>query len=58
MANKAANILKVESIVSLSAQLSTLANQIAAFTTRKASASKEAAMVAMISFSGDGVGID
>ena len=58
MAKKAASILEVDPIVSLSAQVSTLANQIAAFTTGEASTSKEAAMVAITSFSGDGVGID
>ena len=58
MANKVAGILEVDPIISLSTQVSALANQIAAFTTREALASKEATMVATTSFSGDGVGID
>ena len=58
MAKKVASILEVDPIVSLSAQVFALANQIVAFTTRKPSSSKEAAMVATTSFSGDGVGID
>ena len=43
--------------MSLSAQVSTLANQIAAFTTKE-SASKEAAMVANITYIGEGVGVE
>ena len=39
MAKKIAGILKVDTIVSLSTQVSTLANQIAAFTTREAPSS-------------------
>ena len=58
MAKKTIGILEVDPMVSLSTQVSALANQIAAFTTREASSSKEAAMVATTSFSGDGVGID
>ena len=57
MAKKAAGIHEVDPIMSLSAQVSALANHIAAFTTRE-SASKEVAMVATTSFSGYGVGID
>ena len=55
MAKKAADILEVDPIVSLSAQVSVLTNYIVAFTTRKTSTSKEATMVATTSFSGDGV---
>ena len=58
MAKKVASILEVDPIVSLSAQVFALANQIASFTTGKTSTSKEATMVATTSFSGDGVGID
>ena len=58
MAKKAARIHKVDPIMSLSAQVSTLANQIASFTTRDA-ANRESAMVASSSsYSGDGVGLD
>ena len=53
---KAAGIYEVDLIVSLSAQVSILANQIAAFTTKESS-SKEAAMVATTSYMGDGVGV-
>ena len=56
MAKKASGIHDVDPIVSLSAQVSTLANQIAAFTTKESS-SKEAAMVATSSYMGDGVGV-
>ena len=55
MVKKTTGILEVDPIVSLSAQVSTLANQIAAFTTREASSRKKAAMVATTSFSGDGL---
>ena len=43
--------------MSLSAQVSALANQIVAFTTKE-SASKETAMVATTSYMGDGVGVE
>ena len=42
---KAAGIHEVDPIVSLSAQVSTLASQISAFTNRKAYSSKESVMV-------------
>ena len=58
MAKKVVGILEVDPIMSLLAQVSTLANQIVAFTTRKTSYSKEAVMVVTISFCGDTVGID
>ena len=55
---KEAGIHEVDPIMSLSAQVSTLANQIASFTTKDA-ASRESAMVASSgSYSGDGVGLD
>ena len=56
MAKKAAGIHEVNPIVSLFTQVSALANQIAAFTTKKSS-SKEAVMVATASYMGDGVGV-
>ena len=57
MAKKAVGIYEVDPIVSLSAQVSTLANQIITFTTRESS-SKEAAMVATTSHMGEGVGVE
>ena len=55
---QAAGIHEVDPIMSLSAQVSALANQIASFTTRDV-AIKESAMVASSSsYSGDGVGLD
>ena len=54
MAKKASGIHEVDPIVSLSAQVSALANQIAAFTTKEPS-SKEATMVATTSYMGEGV---
>ena len=58
MAKKATDIHEVDPIMSLSAQVSALANQIASFTTRDV-ASRESAMVASSSsYSGDGVGLD
>ena len=57
LAKKVAGIHEVDPIVSLSAQVSTLANQIVAFTTRESS-SKEAAMVATTSYMGEGVGVE
>ena len=56
MAKKAAGIHEVDPIVSLSAWVSALANQIIAFTTKE-STIKEAAMVAITSYMGDGVGV-
>ena len=56
IAKKAVGIHEVDPIVSLSAQVSTLANQITAFTPKEL-ASKEAAMVATTSYMGDGVGV-
>ena len=58
MEKKAAGILEVDPIMSISAQVSALANQITTFTTGEASASKKVVMVETTSFSGDGVGID
>ena len=55
-AKKASRIHEVDPIMSLSAQMSALANQIAAFTTKESS-SKEATMVATTSYMGDGVGV-
>ena len=57
MAKKAAGIHEVDPIVSLSAQVSTLANQRAAFTTNEPS-SMETAMVATTSYVGEGVGVE
>ena len=54
IAKKAMSIHEVDPIVSLLAQVSALANQIAAFTTKE-STSKEAAIVATTSYMGDGV---
>ena len=57
MAKKAVGIHEVDTIVSLSTQNSTLANQIAAFTTKESS-SKEATMVATAtSYMDDAVGV-
>ena len=58
MAKTTTGILEVDPIVSLSTQVSALANQIAAFTTREASSSKGVVVVATTSFGGDGVGLD
>ena len=57
MAKKGAGIHEVDPIVSLLAQVSALANQIVTFTISEL-ASKEVAMVATTSLSGDEVGID
>ena len=57
MAKKVADIHEVDSIVSFSAQVSTLANHIVAFTTKESS-SKEAAMVTTTSYMGEGVGVE
>ena len=57
MAKKVAGIHEVDPIVSISAQVSTLANQIVAFTTKEPS-SKEAAMVATTPYMGEGVGVE
>ena len=51
---KAAGIHEVDPIVHMSAQVSALASQIAAFTTREASSSKESAMVCTSSQSMEG----
>ena len=55
---KAARIHEVDSIMSLSAQVSTLANQIASFTTRDAASRKSAMVASSSSYNGDGVGLD
>ena len=57
MAKKAASIHEVDPIVSLLAQVSTLANQIIALTTKESS-SKETAMVVTTSYMGEGVGVE
>ena len=57
IAKKAVGIHKVDPIVSLLAQVSALANQIVAFTTEESS-SKETAMVATMSYMGEGVGVE
>ena len=58
LAKKAARIHKMDPIMSFSAQVSALANQIASFTTKDA-ANRELAIVASSSsYSGDGVGLD
>ena len=58
MAKKATGIHEVDPIMSLSAQVSALANQKASFTTSDV-ASRESAMVASSSsYSGDNVGLD
>ena len=57
MAKKAVGIHEVDPIVSLSAQVSTLANQIATFTTKEPS-SKEDVMVTTTSYMGEGVGVE
>ena len=58
MAKKLAGIHEVDPTMSFLAQVSTLVNQIASFTTRD-TASRESAMVASSSsYSGDGVGLD
>ena len=57
MAKKAAGIHEVDSIVSLLAHVSTLVNQITAFTTRESS-SKETTMVATTSYMREGVGVE
>ena len=56
MAKKVAGIHKVDPIVSLLAQVSTLANQIATFTTKESS-SKKAAIVATTYYMGEEVGV-
>ena len=55
-AKKVVGIHEVDPIVSLSTQMSALANKIAAFTTKESSI-KETAMVATTSYMGDGVGV-
>ena len=57
MAKKTTSIHKVDPIVSLSAQVYALDNQIAAFTTKESS-SKEIVMVSTTSFMGEGVGVE
>ena len=57
MAKKAVGIHEVDPIVSLSAQVSALANQITDFTTKE-STSKETTMVATTSYMGEGVGVE
>ena len=54
---KVAVIHEIDPILSLSAQVSALTNQIVYFTTRYVAA-RELAMVASSSYSGDGVGLD
>ena len=54
LVKKVVDIHKVDPIVSLSAQVSALANQITTFTTKE-SASKEAAMVTTTSYTGEGL---
>ena len=57
LAEKAVGIHEVDPIVNLLAQVSALANQIVAFTIREALSSKEAAMVATISYIGERLGL-
>ena len=56
IAKKTAGINEVDPMVRLSSQVSSLANQIVAFTTKESS-SKKAAMVATTSYMGDRVGV-
>ena len=55
LVKKCAGVHKIDPIVSLSAQVSALANQISTFITREESSSKELAMVANTSYTGEGV---
>ena len=55
LAKKATRVHEVDPIITLSAQVSALANQIVAFTTREALSSKESTMVASSSYTGEGV---
>ena len=55
---KAVGIHEVDPILSLSAQVSALANQIASFTTRDAVATESAMVANSSSYGGDSVGLD
>ena len=55
---KAVGIHEVDPIMSLSAQVVALANQIASFTTRDAASRESTMVVSSSSYSGDGVGLD
>ena len=55
LAKKVARVHEVNPIVSLSAQVPALTNQITTFTTLEAASSKESAMVANTSYIGEGV---
>ena len=58
IAKKVARIHEVDPIMSLSAQVSALTNQIASFTTRNAASGESAMVASSSSYSGDGVGLD
>ena len=55
---KAAGIHEVDPILSLSAQVSALANQIASFTTRDAAARESAMVASSSSYGGENVGLE